>query len=86
MVAIMDEVLSTKDFYDHEVRLSIIETLISNVDRRLDYVDKRFDQVDKRFDQLESRMNSQFNKIIHAIGALALTTIGSLITLILSAN
>lgn len=70
-----DNASSTKHFYNHEIRVALVENALL-------HVEKRFEKIDSRFDKLEHRMDAQFNKIIYAIGGLAITTIGSLITLI----
>lgn len=93
----MTDAINIKDFYDHETRISIVENAIINIDKRFDWVDKRFEQVDKRFEQvdrrfeqvdkrfekLEVKMDSQFKWIMGSIGALSLTTILSLVTMII---
>lgn len=71
-----DNVINIKDFYDHETRISIVENAIISID-------KKFDQVDKRFERLENKLDSQFKWIIGSIGALSLTTIISLVTMII---
>jgi hypothetical protein len=79
----MTDEINIKDFYDHEVRLSIVENAIISIGKRFDLVDKRFEQVDKKFESLENKIDAHFKWIIGSIGALSLTTILSLITVII---
>jgi hypothetical protein len=72
----MSDIINIKDFYDHETRISIVENAIISIE-------KKFDQIDKRFERLENKMDSQFKWIIGSIGALSLTTIVSLFTMII---
>ena len=87
----MSDVINIKDFYDHETRISIVENAIISIDKRFEQIDKRFEQVDrrfeqvdKRFDKLESKMDSQFKWMVGCFGALSLTTISTLITVVLA--
>jgi prefoldin subunit 5 len=94
------DIIDIKDFYNHETRISLIENAIMSIDKRFEEVDKRFeevdrkfdkvdrkfDQIDRRFEHLEDKMDSHFNWIMGSIGALSLTTILSLVTLIVKAH
>jgi hypothetical protein len=71
----MSDIINIKDFYDHETRISIVENAIISID-------KRFEQIDRRFERLENKMDSQFKWIIGSMGAIGLTTISTLITMI----
>ena len=85
----MSEVISMKDFFNHDTRILLLESTVVNIDRRFDQIEKQFEQVEKRFDlvekkfdKLESKMDSQFKWIISCLGALSLTTITTLIAVI----
>jgi hypothetical protein len=79
----MSDIINIKDFYDHETRISIVENAIINIDKRFEHIDRRFEQVDRRFEHLENKMDSHFKWIIGSIGALSLTVILSLLTIII---
>jgi hypothetical protein len=83
------EVISMKDFFNHDKRITLLENAIIHIDKRFDQIEKQFEQVDKRFDKvdarferLENKMDSQFKWLIGIMGGLGLTTISTLITMI----
>ena len=72
-----------KRFEQVDKRFEQVDRRFEQVDRRFEQVDKKFDQVDRRFEHLENKMDSHFKWIMGSIGALSLTTILSLITVII---
>lgn len=79
---LMNEAIGMKDFFNHDKRITLLENAIISIDKRFDQVDNEFDKVERRFEKLENKMDSQFKWIIGCIGALSLTTISTLITVI----
>jgi hypothetical protein len=80
----MSEVISMKDYYNHDTRIALVENAIINIEKRFDQVDKQFEKVDKRLDRMEAKGDSQFKWLIGCIGMLSLTTISTLITVVMT--
>lgn len=71
-----DNVVSIKDFYNHETRLSMVENVIVSIDRR-------FDQIDRRFMQVELEMRTNHRRTVGIIFGLYAIMLTSIITFVI---
>ncbi|HEY2811771.1 MAG TPA: hypothetical protein VGJ00_10345 [Rhabdochlamydiaceae bacterium] len=66
-----DNVVSIKDFYNHETRISIVENAILGIE-------KRFDKIDNDLKEIKSDMKSDFRWILAIIGSCMLFITGAI--------
>ena len=65
-----DKIISIKDFYNHETRISIVENAILGIEKRFDKIDERFDKLDNELKGIRKDMKSDFRWILTIISGL----------------
>ena len=69
----MSEPINIRDFYNHDTRITLLESSISTIndtmlrfEKRFDRIDERFDRIDEKFDKVDERfdkVDEKFDKI-----------------------
>jgi archaellum component FlaC len=65
-----DNVVSMKDFWSQDSRITVIENAIVSLDRRFEQIDKRFDKIDNDLKDFRKEMKSEFRWVLTIITGL----------------